>query len=266
MPFMFKKFDLRAPIVENICLGGKYYRIRVEAPQIAKIARPGQFCMIRPEYSGESLLRRPFSIAAVRDGELLEFAYTAIGVGTRLISQSAPSQHLLCLGPLGNSFPVIEGSRALVVAGGIGVAPFPFFNRVLNQHRIFPNTYYGARSSEELIYIEELNQLSHMLKIATDNGSAGHHGFVTHLLEKDLDESPSDSVIYACGPHPMMRVVKSIAERYGVPAYLSMEETMGCGVGICIGCPIPGVTPDGQTTYYLCCKDGPIFPSTVVMV
>ncbi|MCI0604406.1 dihydroorotate dehydrogenase electron transfer subunit [bacterium] len=266
MPFMFKKFDLLAPIVENICLGGKYYRIRVEAPQIAKIARPGQFCMIRPQYSGESLLRRPFSIAAVRDGELLEFAYTAIGVGTRLISQSLPGQHLLCLGPLGNSFPVVEGSRALVVGGGIGIAPFPFFNRVLNQHRIFPNTYYGARSAEELIYIEELNQLSHILKIATDNGSAGHHGFVTQLLEKDLDESPSDSVIYACGPGPMMRVVKSIAERYGVPAYLSMEETMGCGVGICIGCPIPGVTPDGQTTYYLCCKDGPIFPSTVVMI
>jgi dihydroorotate dehydrogenase electron transfer subunit len=263
---MFRKFDLRARIVENLCLGGKYYRIRVEAPEIASQTQPGQFCMIRPEYSGESLLRRPFSIAAVREGGLLEFAYTAIGIGTRLISQSEPGQHLLCLGPLGNSFPIVSGARALVVGGGIGVAPFPFFNRVLNEHRIFPITYYGARGADELIYVEELNQLSHALKIATDNGTAGHHGFVTQLLEKDLEESPGDSVIYACGPHPMMRVVKSIAERYGVPAYLSMEETMGCGVGICIGCPIPGVTRDGQSTYYLCCKDGPIFPSTVVMI
>jgi len=130
---MFTKFDLRAKIVENVCLGGKYYRIRVEAPEIARQAQPGQFCMIRPEYSGESLLRRPFSIAAVREGGLLEFAYTAIGIGTRLISQSHPGQHLLCLGPLGNSFPVISGSRALVVGGGIGIAPFPFFNRVLNE-------------------------------------------------------------------------------------------------------------------------------------
>ncbi|MGH9857329.1 MAG: dihydroorotate dehydrogenase electron transfer subunit, partial [Acidobacteriota bacterium] len=87
---MFRKLDLRARIVENVCLGGKYYRIRVEAPEIASQSQPGQFCMIRPEYSGESLLRRPFSIAAVRDGELLEFAYTAIGIGTRLISQSQP--------------------------------------------------------------------------------------------------------------------------------------------------------------------------------
>ena len=87
---MFTKFDLRARIVENVCLGGKYYRIRVEAPEIASQAQPGQFCMIRPVYSGESLLRRPFSIAAVRDKGLLEFAYTAIGIGTRLISQSEP--------------------------------------------------------------------------------------------------------------------------------------------------------------------------------
>ena len=263
---MASKFDLRGTIVENVCLGGKYYRIRVHAPEIAKLARPGQFCMIRPEFSGDSLLRRPFSIASVRDGEILEFAYTTIGVGTRLIAQSKPGDHLLCLGPLGNSFPIVEGSRALVVGGGIGIAPFPFFNRILNAHKVFPATYYGARSSDELIYIEELNQLSNSLKIATDDGTAGHHGFVTQLLEKDLEESPGDSVIYACGPHPMMRVVKSIAERYGVPAYLSMEETMGCGLGICVGCPIPGVTPDGQSTYYLCCKDGPIFPSTVVMI
>jgi dihydroorotate dehydrogenase electron transfer subunit len=260
------KHDLRTKIVENVCLGGKYHRIRVYSPEIAKQARAGQFCMIRPEFSGDSLLRRPFSIAAIREGELLEFAYTTIGIGTRLIAQSKPGDHLLCLGPLGNSFPVVEGGRALVVGGGIGIAPFPFFNRVLNQHRVFPITYYGARSADELIYIEELNQLSQNLKIATDDGTAGHHGFVTQLLAKDLEESPGESVIYACGPHPMMRVVKSIAERYGVPAYLSMEETMGCGIGICIGCPIPGVTPDGQSTYFLCCKDGPIFPSTVVMV
>ncbi len=263
---MSRKYDLQAKIVENVCLGGKYYRIRVLAPEIAQGARPGQFCMIRPFHNGDSLLRRPFSIAAVREGELLEFAYTAIGVGTGRLAHAEAGDTLLCLGPLGNSFPVVEGSRALVVAGGIGVAPFPFFNRLLNAHRIFPITYYGARGADELIYIEELNQLSQALKIATDNGTAGHHGFVTKLLERDLEESPGDSVIYACGPHPMMRVVKSIAERFGVPAYLSMEETMGCGIGICIGCPIPGVTPDGQSTYYLCCKDGPIFPSTVVMV
>src|SRR5688500_1763381 len=116
---MFRKIDLRARIVESICLGGKYYRIRIEAPEIAVQAKPGQFCMIRSEYSGESLLRRPFSIAAVREGGLLEFAYTAIGIGTRLLSNSKPGDHLLCLGPLGNSFPVVTGSRALVVGGGI---------------------------------------------------------------------------------------------------------------------------------------------------
>ena len=263
---MFARADLKAPILENISLGGKYYKIRVLAPEIASSARAGQFCMIRPEYSGESLLRRPFSIAAIRDHDILEFAYTAIGVGTRLLAQAKAGDRLLCVGPLGNSFPIAEGSAAIVVAGGIGVAPFPFLNRVLNQHRIFPVTYYGARSADDLIYIEELNQLSEKLIVATDDGSAGFHGFVTQILERDLEQHHRDAVIHACGPHPMLAAVKRIAERCGLPAYLSMEETMGCGLGICIGCPIPGITPDGENTYFLCCKEGPIFPSSVVVL
>lgn len=258
------KFDLTVPVLENICLGGKYHRIRVKAPEIASIARPGQFCMIRPVHSGESLLRRPFSIAAVREGEILEFAYTVIGRGTRLLSLLKPNDHMLCLGPLGNSFPIIPRSKAFVVAGGIGVAPFPFLNRVLHEHQIFPTTYYGARTAEELIYIEELNRLSDRLVLATDDGTIGFHGFITEILEQELGQHRSEAVLYVCGPHGMMGRVKKIAEKFGVPAYLSMEEIMGCGVGICIGCPIPGVTQDGHDTYFLCCKEGPIFPSTVV--
>lgn len=263
---MHRRFDLKAPVVENICLTGKYYRLRIFAPEIASSAKPGQFCMIRPEFSGDSLLRRPFSIAAVRENEVLEFAYTAIGRGTKLLAASKLDENILCLGPLGNSFTPVEGSRAIVVAGGIGIAPFPFLNRVLNHHRIFPLTYYGARSADELIYLEELNQLSERLILTTDDGSAGIHGFVTQVLEKDLPEYRSEAVIYACGPHPMLHRVKAIADQFGVPAYLSMEEFMGCGVGICIGCPIPGITPEGERTNYLCCKDGAIFPSSVVTI
>ncbi len=258
------RYDLIANVVENVCLGGKYHRIRIHAPEIAVNARAGQFCMLRPVISGDSLLRRPYSIAAVRDREILEFAYTTIGRGTTLLSQQEPGDQVLCLGPLGNSFPIVEGRRALSIAGGIGIAPFPFLNRVLNEHRIFPTTYYGARSSAELVYVEELNQLSDKLVIATDDGSAGFHGFVTQVLEQDLQNFSGEAVLYACGPHPMLRRVKEIAEKYDIPAYLSMEEIMGCGVGICIGCPIPGFTPDGQETNYLCCQEGPIFPSRVV--
>ena len=257
------RYDLNANVVENICLGGKYHRIRILAPEIATVARTGQFCMLRPEISGDSLLRRPFSIAAVRDREILEFAYTTIGRGTTLLSQQQPGDRILCLGPLGNSFPIADGRKAISVAGGIGIAPFPFLNRVLNEHRIFPSTYYGARSSAELVYLEELNQLSDKLVIATDDGSAGFHGFITQVLEKDL-QAGEDSVLYACGPHPMLRRVKEIAEKFDIPAYLSMEEIMGCGVGICIGCPIPGVNLSGENVQYLCCKDGPIFPSSLV--
>jgi dihydroorotate dehydrogenase electron transfer subunit len=220
--------------------------------------------MIRPEYSGESLLRRPFSIAAIRDRQILEFAYTVVGRGTRLLASLEPGKNLLCLGPLGNSFPIVEGCRAIVVAGGIGIAPFPLLNSVLNAHRIFPVTYYGARTASELIYVEELNQLSEKVIIATDDGTAGFHGFITQTLEKDLEQESENAVLYACGPHPMLKRVKEIAERFDIPAYLSMEEIMGCGIGICIGCPVPGVTLNGEAVQYLCCKDGPIFPSSLV--
>lgn len=264
---MSKKFDLRTNVIENVCLGRKYYRLRIDAPEITAIAQPGQFCMIRPLYSGDSLLRRPFSIAAVRGDEILEFAYTAIGRGTRLLARQKTGDTILCFGPLGNSFPIVEGGKAIVVAGGIGMAPFPFLNSVLNRHRVFPVTYYGARSSNELIYIEELNQLSEKLVVATDDGTAGFHGFITQVLEKDLEPHRGEAVVYACGPHPMLARVKDIAEKFGVPAYLSMEEVMGCGAGLCIGCPIPAVPKkDGRSFYYLCCKDGPIFPSSVVQL
>ncbi len=257
-------FDLKLKVFENVCLTGKYYRMRIRAPEIALETRTGQFCMLRAENSGESLLRRPFSVAAIREGDILEFAYTSIGRGTRLLAALKPGDPVWCLGPLGNTFPIIEGCHAIVVAGGIGVAPFPLLNSVLNQHRIFPVTLYGARNASELIYVEELNQLSERLEIATDDGSAGFHGFVTQLLEKELEKKSRTSVIYVCGPHPMMKRVKQIAEQFDVPAYLSMEEIMGCGVGICIGCPIPGVTLNGDDIQYLCCKDGPIFPSSLV--
>lgn len=261
------KIDLQTKVIENACLGGKYYRLRLHAPEIAQIAQPGQFCMVRPLHSGDSLLRRPFSIAAVRENELLEFAYTSIGRGTRLLARQEAGDAVLCFGPLGNSFPIVEGGKAIVIAGGIGIAPFPFLNSVLNRHKTFPLTYYGARNAEELIYVEELNRLSEQVLIATDDGSAGFHGFVTQLLERDLEKHRAEAVVYACGPHPMLARVKTIAEKFGVPAYLSMEEVMGCGVGLCIGCPVPAVPKeDGQKFYYLCCKDGPIFPSTMVQL
>jgi dihydroorotate dehydrogenase electron transfer subunit len=256
--------DITTEVLENVCLTGKYHRLRIASPQIASETKTGQFCMLRPERSGESLMRRPFSVAAVRDHEILEFAYTAIGRGTRLLASLKPGDSIWCLGPLGNQFPIVEGCRAIVVAGGIGIAPFPLLNSILNEHRIFPITLYGARNASELIYVEELNGLSDRLEIATDDGSAGFHGFVTQLLEKELEKESRTSVIYACGPHPMMKRVKQIAEKFDVPAYLSMEEIMGCGIGICIGCPIPGVTLSGDDIQYLCCKDGPIFPSSLV--
>lgn len=263
---MGTKVDLETRVVENVCLGGKYYRLRLHAPEIAAIAQPGQFCMVRPLDSGDSLLRRPYSIAAVRDNEFVEFAYTSIGRGTRLLARQEGGDTVLCFGPLGNSFPIVEGGKALIVAGGIGIAPFPFLNSVLNRHKTFPLTYYGARNAEELIYLEELNRLSEKVLIATDDGSSGFHGFVTQLLERDLEQYKTEAVVYACGPHPMLARVKAIAERFGVPAYLSMEEVMGCGVGLCIGCPIPAALEDAERKYYLCCKDGPIFPSTMVQL
>jgi dihydroorotate dehydrogenase electron transfer subunit len=144
----------------------------------------------------------------------------------------------------------------LVIAGGIGIASvFPFLEA--HQGRAF--VFYGARSGDEIFMLDELKEMSREVFISTDDGSSGTKGNVAGLLDNYLDRNRMDIsryVLYACGPHPMLKAVSKVAASRGIAAYLSMEEHMACGLGACLGCVVKT-----KTGYKRVCKEGPVFNS-----
>lgn len=220
---------------------------------------PGQFVNIRVEDSLLPLLRRPFSLFSV-DAPIVSIIFNAIGIGTRLLSQKKPGDTLDIIGPLGNGvFPLAdEGfATALLVAGGLGVATFPFLTSRLSQTKNIL-TFIGARTASNVIRTGLKN-----IQIATDDGSEGFHGTVVDLFKAYTSERSFDTPrIYSCGPMPMMRAVAQFAKEKNIPCYVALECEMACGIGLCQGCPVE--TTLGNKKYNLVCKDGPVFETREV--
>jgi dihydroorotate dehydrogenase electron transfer subunit len=207
---------------------------------------PGQFYMLTAAErwgGGEDerpFLPRAFSVMRAR-GETLEFLLEDVGPGTRRLAELDAGDELWLLGPLGNGFTRPgDGRRPVLVGGGVGIAPLAILSDALGA----PETLLGFRDAAHA----EGADLLPGARIATDDGSVGHHGLVTDLLELD----PSVEV-YACGPPPMLDAVAALCSAAGVPAQLAMESGMACGFGACFGCVVP--TKDG---YVRLCVDGPV--------
>lgn len=264
--------DQICTILKNEKLTSQIYRTRIEFRKLAGEASPGQFVNVRITTGITPLLRRPFSIHRLNPVEgWIELLYDAIGTGTRLLSKKQPGETLSVLGPLGNQFNTnISIDEAIIIAGGIGIAPFFCLAEEFNQKNIKTTLYYGARTGDEFCCLDEFKKLGVSTLIATDDGSAGHHGFVTALFETEVNRQNSDltkKVIFACGPPAMLRVVQSLALKYGFRAQLSLEAMMGCGFGICVGCAVPVRNEKNQETEYkLVCKNGPIFSAEEVII
>lgn len=227
------------------------------APRVVTLARPGQFVMVACSETGQSpLLRRPLSIHAV-DGDCLTLLYRVVGQGTELLANMQVNHSLSILGPLGTGFAIPEKKHHCLVGGGIGIAPLLFLARAIR--RAQPESKItllaGARSDLELLAIEKFQPGVEVL-IATDDGSEGHHGFVTELLA----EVTGDVAVYTCGPTPMMKGVAEIAREHGWGCQVSLESHMACGMGACLGCAVErsGVH-EGADKYVHVCKDGPVF-------
>jgi dihydroorotate dehydrogenase electron transfer subunit len=220
---------------------------------------PGQFVNIRVEDSLHPLLRRPFSLFSV-DAPIVSIIFNAIGIGTKLLSQKKPGETLDIIGPLGNGvFPLNDGgfATALLVAGGLGVATFPFLTSRLSQTKNIL-TFIGARTTSNVIRTGLEN-----IQIATDDGSEGFHGTVVELFKAFINEQSVDTPrIYSCGPMPMMRAVAQFAKEKNIPCYVALECEMACGIGLCQGCPVE--TTMGEKKYNLVCKDGPVFETRKV--
>ena len=253
-------------MIQQLCLvqschevAAKTFLIRFASPVIAASAQPGQFVNILASVSGEGpLLRRPFSIARV-ENESIEVVFHVIGLGTKLLSHLQPGDWIDVLGPLGQPFRAdTEYDTALVVGGGIGVAPFPFLTEYVLKRGKQVETFVGFRTAAQIV-AEHL----HHVHIATDDGSSGFHGTVVQLLETSLVQHKFGTMkIFACGPTVMLKSLTELARRLRICCEMSLEGQMACGIGICQGCAVERVTD--PATYALVCKDGPAFLSTEV--
>jgi NAD(P)H-flavin reductase len=218
------------------------------------VAEPGQFYMLAAaERWGGGEGERPFlgravSVMRVGDGGLVEFLLEDVGPGTRRLCELAVGEGLLLVGPFGRGFSVPAGPDTLLVGGGIGIAPL-----VAVQESWGGQALLGFRDAEHAAGAE----LFADPLVATEDGSAGHHGVVTDVLDRELAARPRP--VYACGPPAMLALVLERARRHEVASELALEAPMACGFGACYGCVV--ATVDG---YRRVCVDGPVFDGALL--
>lgn len=259
-------------------LAEETWAVRVIVPEMARTILPGQFFMIRPSSGSDPLLGRPFALYDTwqdSDGSTgIDFGFVRIGKMTSLMSQWASGDSVQLWGPLGNGFPVPDCRHLICVAGGIGQTPFLGVTREALGLKSYgspprslarqPETVslcYGVRSKAYLAGLDDFQIPGLDLQIATDDGSFGHHGYVTDLLSKKLTTKHAETHVYCCGPEPMMKAVAKICAQAQVPCWLSLETPMACGFGACFSCVTKVREEDGSWDYRRTCVEGPVFPA-----
>jgi dihydroorotate dehydrogenase electron transfer subunit len=249
------------PILSNARDTEFYFRLVVRAPGIAPLVQPGQFAHVRVLPLKDALLRRPFSIFQVA-GDTLSILYKVVGKGTDVLSRMRPGDELGAIGPLGHGFtlPPPGGATPLLVAGGYGMAAlYLLAQRSPQRGTVFA----GGRRAVDILCEEEFRALGWDVCVTTEDGSRGAKGLVTQPLTAELRRATAGRKLFACGPASMLRAVAQIAGEFDVPAELSMDEHMCCGVGVCLTCVIPVKAGDGWE-YRRTCTEGPVFDAREV--
>lgn len=237
----------------------------LHSPDIASAAVPGQFVHVRVGETLDPLLRRPLSILLTHaHHEQFQVLVRSVGRGSELLAHVVPGNRLDVLGPLGNGFSLVKpGEEALLVAGGVGVAPLIFLADVLQRSPggHYVRALFGARDEDTLVCWEEFATRCEEFQAATEDGSVGLQGLVTDMLGEQLDRG-NVATVYTCGPRPMMARVARMCEDAGVACQASLEQFMGCGIGACLGCAVPSRTAPGS--FVRVCADGPVFDATEI--
>ena len=260
--------DIKAKVLSNENIGSGYFKMSLEAPSIAKSAKPGQFVQIRCSDALEPFLRRPFSIHRIPYSvyriPFIEILYEVVGKGTGILARKKKGEFIDVLGPLGTGFTLPRNTddgirNTILIAGGIGVAPLVFLAEVLAKKKIKTTVLIGAKTKKMLLCEKDFKKLGAKVHIATDDGSMGFKGAVSKLFEKILrnTEYGMRYTVYSCGPQPMLKSIAAICAKQKIKCYASLEEEMACGIGACLGCAVR-VKGKG-IVYKLACKDGPIF-------
>ncbi|MER3523054.1 MAG: dihydroorotate dehydrogenase electron transfer subunit [Ignavibacteria bacterium] len=224
-----------------------------QAPEIALRVQGGQFINIKVIEGTDPLLRRPFSVYRC-DGDEAQIIFTVVGKGSSCLQRKQEGDTLDVLGPLGVPFSVDgDFQTAVLVGGGLGVAPLPLTTQALQRQGKKVLTFIGARTAAHLVPHHLQN-----VHIATDDGSDGFRGNVVELIIDKLSLFKHQrSKLFACGPTKMLSAVAAFAREHDIPCEVSLEGPMACGFGICQGCPVELVR--GERKYALICKDGPTF-------
>lgn len=214
---------------------------------------PGQFVMI--DVPGNAVfLRRPFGIVGL-DAGVAEICYKVVGKGTEALSVAPVGASISVLGPCGSGFkPPAKMKTALLVAGGYGIGPLFGLASALRRKGVEVRVFYGGRNEAHLLYLEELKRIGASLHPATEDGSLGHKGFVTELLEDGI-KSAEVPALFACGPHGLLEETARIGISRNIPTQVSMEAYMACGLGVCQGC----VCKDKDGGFVRTCSEGPVF-------
>jgi dihydroorotate dehydrogenase electron transfer subunit len=235
-----------------------YFRLVVRAAQIAPLVQPGQFVHVRIPPLRDALLRRPFSIFQA-SGDTLSILYKTIGQGTEVLSRMRSSEELSMIGPLGHGFtvPPPGGETPLLVAGGYGMAALYLLAQRSPQRGI---VFVGGRRRVDILCEAEFRALGWEVRVTTEDGTHGEKGWVTQLLQAELERRAPGRKLFACGPTPMLKAVGRLATEYNLPAELSLDEHMGCGIGVCLTCVVPIKAGEGWE-YQRTCTEGPVFDS-----
>lgn len=268
---MRRMLDRRLALEEITFLSDRYFVLAFHDPQIAGAAAAGQFLMISVSDAADPLLRRPMAFYRVlRQGSRavgFSLLVEQTGRGTRLLARFRRGDETDVLGPLGRPFrlPDAPGDREhLLVMGGVGAAPFPLLAEALLARGARVRAFVGGRTRDDLLCLDDFEELGVPVEIATDDGSAGYHGFVTGALQPFL-EGGSAAHVYSCGPTPMMQAVDALTTTHGLPHQVSLEAPMACGIGVCLSCVVRVRQDDGDWRYRRICREGPVFDTAVLM-
>ena len=260
------KMQIQAKLIKKEQLKEDIFKFSVEAKNIVDIAKPGQFLEIRVSNQTQPFLRRPISIYNLdKENGILEFIFQVKGEGTKILAEKRTQEFIDIIGPLGNgNFDYLKYQNLAIIGGGIGIFPLYELAKEAKKDGKNVNTYLGFRNKEFVTLEDEFKNVSTSLCLATDDGSYGKNGFAINFLKDDIESKNIDS-IYACGPMPMLRAVKKLAIEKNIPCQVSLEEKMGCGIGVCLGCAVKtSESSSDNPEYNHVCKNGPVFDARKV--
>ncbi len=250
--------------VLSIRKAGAYFAMTIVAPGMAQLTKPGHFVALQIGGAESSmLLRRAFAVYDVKErgvyGGTVDIVFAVHGKGTAWLAARRPADKLDIVGPLGKPFRLPTTKvNATLVAGGYGAAPLLPLAAALRERGCRVDFVLGAASSARLFGQLDAKRMASSIAVTTDDGSAGERGRVSDVLPAVLDRTSCD-VVYACGPMAMLQAVSEIAAARGIPCQVAVEESMACGVGVCMTCVLPVIGEDGVSRMVRSCVEGPVF-------